>query len=137
MPNVEISYGDFFDRYTILLVKLDQLPSIQHVNLEKELVSYRAELSELDIPDSISQTIDDLHQVNKSIWIEMNKFYELASTLNPTNGNLVQLTIDITALNQKRAFLKREIDQVFVSTFSEEKSYFADSGQVLINREES
>lgn len=137
MPKVEIAYGDFFDRYTILLVKLDQLPSIQHANLENELVSYRAELSELDIPDSISQTVGELHDVNKTIWVEMNKFYELSSTSNLTNGDLVQLTIDITALNQKRAFLKREIDKVFGSKFSEEKSYFADSGQILINRAEN
>jgi hypothetical protein len=67
----------------------------------------------------------------------MNKFYELASTTNATSGNLVQLTIQITALNQQRAFLKRQIDQVFDSSFSEEKSYFSDSTQILLDGQET
>lgn len=137
MPRVEISYGDFFDRYTILLVKRDRLPSSQHVNLENELESYRAELSRLEISGRIEKVIEDLHHVNKSIWDEMNKLYELASNSKPASGDLVQLTIDITALNQRRAFLKREIDISFVSVFSEEKSYFSDSDQLLIDRKES
>jgi hypothetical protein len=137
LPKVEISFGYFFDRYTILLVKVDRLPSSQHANLENELVSYRAELSRLDIPASISKEISDLQFVNREIWDNMNKFYELASTTNATSGNLVQLTIQITALNQQRAFLKRQIDQVFDSSFSEEKSYFSDSTQILLDGQET
>jgi hypothetical protein len=137
LPKVDISYGDFFDRYTILLVKVDRLPSSQHANLKNELVSYRAELSKLDIPVEISKEVDDLQVVNRQIWDSMNKFYELASTETVTNQNLVQITKHITALNQRRAFLKRQIDQVFDSPFSEEKSYFSDSRQILINGQEA
>jgi hypothetical protein len=55
------------------------------------------------------------------IWHLMESLYAITQ---PQNSQYVELTLEITKLNQKRAFIKKKIDQLSDSTLTEAKSYF-------------
>lgn len=129
MPEVNISFGDFFDRWSILKVKQRKLEATQLNNVEQELKGYESILEKsIASLAIIGDLANELLLCNERIWDSMSELYETAKS---PSRELSDLTLLITQLNQQRAFIKRSIDLAMHSDFHEEKSYFTNANEVL------
>jgi hypothetical protein len=127
MPHVEVSHGELVDKWTILEIKSVQLLDIEQLmNVKREMNAMSPAIQEFI--GSISQLHKDLFETNLMIWNLMNDLYNKDDS---HGSQYVALTIDITKFNQKRSFIKKEIDQFCKSDFSEAKSYFENRNQVI------
>ena len=127
MPQVEVSHGELVDKWTILEIKSTQLVSIEQLkNVEREMNAMSPAIQQFISP--ISSLHKDLFDTNLRIWHLMDDLYSKDESFG---NEYVKITIEITKFNQKRSFIKREIDRVCKSNFSEAKSYFEDEDQVM------
>jgi hypothetical protein len=129
MPRVEVSFGELMDKYSILEIKRVKLSEAsQRAMVEKELLSLEKDVRVALQNEAVAKIAAELTKVNLEIWLLMDNLYSLdAPSLEYT-----ELTWDITIQNQKRAFLKRQIDSEMDSPFSEEKSFFSQTSQRIV-----
>jgi len=128
MPKVEVSFGELMDKVTILEIKLEMLSSSeQKKTVALELFTLGEQTSEILAVASLRKVVDELREVNLLIWKLMDKLYDL----HEPSAEYADLTWDITRQNQRRAFLKKEIDATLGSRFSEEKSFFSKVDQIV------
>jgi hypothetical protein len=123
-PNIPISWGELFDKRTILQIKLknlktksalknvkteyDQLNTIFNKNFSKNL--------------NAKKLISDLKKVNKKLWNiedlirdkERNKAFD---------KDFIKLARSVYFSNDDRSRIKRTINETFGSELIEEKSY--------------
>jgi hypothetical protein len=122
MPNIEISNGELADKWTIIQIKISMLNNQDQLQeLAKEALCLKPFVAELSQNSKVSLLIEELRETNQIIWNLMEKLYELHLKMN---AEYVQLTLDITHFNQKRAFQKKEIDILSKSNLKEAKSFF-------------
>ena len=127
MPQVEVSHGELVDKWTILEIKNEQLVDTEQLkNIQREMNAMSPAIQEFI--GSIPQLHKDLFETNLVIWNLMNELYKKDDS---HGSQYVTLTIEITKFNQKRSFIKKEIDLFCKSDFSEAKSYFEDCNQVV------
>lgn len=109
---IPISVGDFLDRYTILKIKSNyKLP------VQKELEHYVEKLKEL--PSTANIYIDILHSINLQLWhIEDKK--RRGGRYTEHYSDLSTLTCQ---LNDLRHFVKKQIDELYNSDITEQKSH--------------
>ena len=127
MPLIEVSHGELVDKWTILEIKKEQLVDLNQLkNVKREMDALRPAIN-LFI-SSVLSLHKDLLETNLKIWNLMDNLYKL----DESSGNeYVNITINITKFNQKRSFIKKEIDKLCKSDFSEAKSYFENEDQVV------
>ena len=132
MPFVEISNGELADKWTILEIKSTLLKNPNQLN-NLSIESSRLEplVKALFANSEVRSLITQLKDTNMIIWNLMEKLYELNINMKSEN---VALTIEITEFNQKRAFLKKEIDALSQSSFTEAKSFFENPAFVIKKR---
>jgi hypothetical protein len=129
MPLVEISNGELADKWTIIQIKTGLLVNPDQLkNLSIEASRLEPLVNELSANAEVQSLISRLKDTNLVIWNLMEKLYELHSDLN---ASYLSLTIEITEYNQKRAFLKKEIDTLSKSSFTEAKSFFENAAFVI------
>jgi hypothetical protein len=128
MPKVEVSFGELMDKVTILEIKLEMLSTEdQKKTVALELSSLVEQASEILAVASLGEVVEELRKVNLLIWELMDELYGLHEPSSEYAG----LTWDITIQNQRRAFLKKEIDVTMGFKFSEEKSFFSKVDQII------
>ena len=129
MPFVEVSNGELADKWTIIEIKTALLLNPDQLkNLSIEASGLEPMIMELKANSSVRLLIAQLKETNLVIWKLMEKLYELHADIDST---YLWLSIEITEYNQKRAFLKKEIDALSQSSFSEAKSFFENPGFII------
>lgn len=129
MPRVEVSNGELLDKWTILQIKLERLKDVHQLdNVTRELASLESEVNLVSLNEKVMTIRGSLFSINLDIWDLMEKIYLKG---NSSDAEYLQLTLEITILNQKRAFAKKAIDIESRSLLSESKSFFEDSDKVL------
>jgi hypothetical protein len=129
MPLVEVSNGELADKWTIIEIKAALLVNPDQLkNLSIEASSLEPMIAELKENSNVQLLIAQLKETNLVIWNLMEKLYELHANMDST---YLSLSIEITEYNQKRAFLKKEIDALSQSLFSEAKSFFENPAFVI------
>lgn len=123
---VEIAPGELIDKITILEIKLDEIRD------EAKLANIRHELAiltdvlrrEVAPTDDLARLTADLKSVNAELWrIEDNiRDQERAKTFG---AEFVALARSVYRTNDRRAALKRQINELLSSKIIEEKSYAA------------
>jgi hypothetical protein len=120
MITIPISIGEFYDRYTILLLKSRLITDKNKlVNINKEL-DYYTKLK-LDHPIA-SEYVDNLLIVNQKIWqaeeiLRQNHF-------NCTyNEEFDKAALTAFTYNDVRLKIKKQINIKYQSDITEEKSY--------------
>jgi hypothetical protein len=130
VPKVEVSFGEVADKWTILEIKVERLVDESQIrNVINEKLGLQETVDELIAVPGVPEQLDKLLATNRTIWDQMDEIYELKKT----GPRYSDLTFEITVENQRRAFLKREIDRLMNSEFHEEKSYFVKPNQVVID----
>jgi len=121
---VEVSFGEFLDKITILEIKSDKIkdPDKLH-NVEKELDLLRGVWSASPVSRSdISALMKDLKRVNEALW-EIEDKIRLKESVQTFDGEFVALARSVYKANDERAAIKRELNRVLGSNLVEEKSY--------------
>ena len=123
-PLIPISWGELFDKITILQIKLENLKdknAIKNVKIEYEKLN--SIFNEVFFENTIAnQLIIDLKLINEKLWNiedlirdkERNKVF---------NKEFIELARKVYITNDKRSRIKRKINETFGSELVEEKSY--------------
>ena len=123
-PLVPISWGELFDKITILQIKLEKLTSKNALNnvgrefkqLQSILIKY--------FPNSIEakQLEVELKQINQQLWDIEDNIRDKERNRS-FDDEFIQLARSVYIINDERSRIKRKINDIFGSEFVEEKSY--------------
>ena len=123
-PLTPISWGELIDKITILEIKQINIKSISALsNINKEL-GYLSEI--VKNSDGVSELITELKQqlldVNKRLWQVEDEIRD-KELKQEFDRIFIELARKVYRLNDERAKLKKDINQVLKSELVEEKSY--------------
>jgi hypothetical protein len=118
---IPVSIGELIDKITILEIKLEHLQAEALQNVERELELLREVLAAtgLVIDPELRQ---QLATINRSLWRIEDDIREL-ERLGSFGAEFVDLARSIYRSNDRRAQLKRQINQRHGSLIVEEKGY--------------
>ncbi len=121
--NLEISYGEAFDRLSILEIKQTQIQdSAKQVHIQRELQAYKP-LQDLYQTPTYFLFYKLLRFVNQSIWDDTN----IVKQLHVQDHNYAIFAARIFDSNQYRFRLKTILNQLHNDTIQEQKSYATES----------
>tara|TARA_B100001250_G_scaffold104871_1_gene88487 strand:+ start:77 stop:472 length:396 start_codon:yes stop_codon:yes gene_type:complete len=123
---IDVSPGELIDKITILQIKADKIQDIsklENVNKELELLTNSLHQS-VKITNELKLIMDQLQQVNETLWVIEDKI-RLHETSRKFDTDFIELARAVYKENDKRANLKRKINNALGSELIEEKSYSA------------
>lgn len=121
---VEIAVGELIDKITILEIKQARITdSAKMRNVQTELKSLTM-ACDAAVPDSqeLRELTNQLKRINESLWDIEDKIRrcEQQQDFGP---HFIELARSVYRSNDQRALLKRQINQLLGSQWSEEKEY--------------
>jgi hypothetical protein len=115
---IEVSNGEIVDKFTILEIKLDNSTDVEKTNsIQKELSYLKPIVDQFDIPKSL---IDSLREVNKKLW-DIEDSLRICESKFQFDDDFIQLARLVYYTNDRRFQLKKEVNNITNSHFSEEK----------------
>ena len=124
LPTIEVSWGELIDRITILEIKEQRLTSPAAVgNVRNELASLMRVFGTLTpVPVGLDSLKRELKAINEALWdIENRTRAKEAAKL--FDDEFIALTRSVYQNNDKRAGIKRRINELLNSGLVEEKQY--------------
>ena len=118
-----VSLGELIDKITILEIKQIHMTGIKLKNVDKELKLLRKTLQDKNLDIDIN-LINNLKEVNKNLW-EIEDNIRIKEASQKFDKEFVQLARSVYKENDKRACIKKDINQKYNSELIEEKSYNA------------
>jgi hypothetical protein len=117
---IEVSTGEVADKISILVIKNEKIrDTTQLANVQKELSalveSFPAEIL-------IDKLYTELSVINFQLWRIEDNIRE-KERLGEFDAEFIQLARDVYFTNDRRAFIKKEINIKYGSDIIEEKSY--------------
>ncbi len=123
-PLAPVSWGELVDKITILEIKAQRITrEPAAANIGRELALLRERLA-LDAAAEAAMTAsrDALRQVNEELW-DVEDALRVAEAAEDFGERFVALARSVYRLNDRRAALKRRINETLGSEIIEEKSY--------------
>lgn len=124
MVSVPISFGELFDKITILRIKSELIRNPEKLlNIKTELAALSSAAKEYvpDTPD-VSDLVETLYTINRRLWdIEDGK--RDAERRKVFDADFIELARQVYIQNDRRADIKRQINLALGSAIIEEKSY--------------
>ena len=119
--HVPISIGELIDKITILEIKKDKLKNLKLKNILKELSFLRAvlEKNSIFIPDKI---FFQLKSINLKLWDIEDKI-RIKEKNKEFDSEFIKLARSVYLNNDRRSETKKELNIMFNSEITEEKSY--------------
>ena len=123
-PKIPISWGELFDKITILQIKNENLTSqvaLKNVELElKQLQTILIKKISKDV--EIKQLEIELKKINEKLWGIEDRIRDKERTSSFDN-EFIQLARSVYITNDERSRIKKRINETFGSELVEEKSY--------------
>ena len=121
---VPISLGELVDKMTILKIKSQRIQDPAKVaNVRNELALLAAARARFSIPDQAMQHLKaDLMQTNEMLWDIEDRIRDCERDKN-FGPEFVELARSVYRTNDRRAAIKRQINDLAGSSIVEEKSY--------------
>ena len=116
-----ISLGELIDKITILEIKQVFMTGIKLNNVDKELKLLKNLIQDKNLEIDID-LINNLKEVNKNLW-EIEDNIRIKESNQKFDKEFIQLARSVYKENDKRASIKKEINQKYDSELVEEKSY--------------
>ena len=121
---IEVAAGDLIDRLTILELKAERIRDIPKLeNINAELATLRlAFVASIEPSPALDTLTEELRRINTLLWDVEDEIRgcERAGDLGP---RFVALARQVCKQNDRRAAVKRQINELVGSRFREEKSY--------------
>jgi hypothetical protein len=123
---VEVAAGELLDKITILEIKEAKFTEAAKLaNVRAELATLRAARdANLAATPEIERAVDGLREVNRHLW-EIEDEIREHERQKDFGARFVELARAVYKTNDRRAALKREINDLTGSRLREEKSYAA------------
>ena len=123
---VEVAAGELLDKITILEIKEAKFTDATKLaNVRAELETLRAARDgNLPSTEDIERAVDGLRAVNRQLW-EIEDEIRECERQKDFGERFVELARAVYKTNDRRAALKREINDLTGSRLKEEKSYTA------------
>jgi hypothetical protein len=116
---VPVSLGELIDKITILEIKTEKITRLEALrNIKKELDALRR----VCVPEIEPHLVKELKQVNEDIW-NFEDEIRMCEREKDFGDSFVGVTRSVHLLNEKRAEIKRNINNRYNSDIKEEKSY--------------
>ena len=124
MIEVQISYGELFDKISILEIKKNKLTKNEDlIKINYELTLLQKKLNVLKINSSlISKLSQNLQDVNLKLWNIEDEIREKERN-KEFDDEFIRLARDVYITNDERAKIKNEINSKLNSKVFEVKSY--------------
>ena len=116
-----VSLGELIDKITILEIKQIHMTGIKLKNVDKELKLLRKILQDENLEIDID-LINNLKEVNNNLW-EIEDNIRIKESNQEFDKEFIELARSVYKENDKRASIKKEINQKYNSDLVEEKSY--------------
>ena len=125
-PHVPVSWGELIDKITILEIKAARLTSATALqNVRNELAQLTEKTLPLgDMAPQVAPLKADLTRVNEALWEIEDKIRDKEAA-KAFDAEFIELARSVYVTNDKRAALKRQINQLLASELVEEKGYAA------------
>ena len=121
---VPVSPGELIDKITILEIKAERIADpAKLVNVRHQLTLLEGVRDEaLAGSAKLTALADDLRSVNSVLW-DIEDDIRACEATKDFGSRFIELARSVYRTNDKRAALKKEIDELFGSAITEEKSY--------------
>ncbi len=123
-PLIPISFGELFDKLTILQIKLENLQdknALKNVKTEYNQLHLIYDNNFLEHKNAKS-LLADLKRINVKLWDLEDKIRN--KERNKTfDKEFIELARSVYITNDERSLIKRNINEIFGSEIIEEKSY--------------
>src|SRR5262249_36226809 len=121
---VEIAPGELIDKITILEIKRERMADAAKLrNVQDELaVLSKAHAQALSGSAALPQLTADLKAVNEALW-EIEDEIRLCERQSDFGPRFIELARSVYRQNDRRAALKRQINELLGSKLVEEKAY--------------
>ena len=116
-----ISIGELIDKITILEIKQIYMTGIKLKNIKKEMKLLKKILQDENLEINID-LIKNLKNINKKLW-EIEENIRIKESKQEFDEEFIKLARSVYIENDKRASIKKEINQKYNSNLVEEKSY--------------
>lgn len=121
---IEVGAGELIDKITILKIKTDRMmdpAKLRNVKHELDVLS-RARAENLHQSTELDRLEDELRKVNEALWVIEDdiRACEAARDFGP---KFIELARSVYIQNDKRAMIKKSINELCGSSIVEEKSY--------------
>ena len=116
-----ISIGELIDKITILEIKQIYMTGIKLKNINKEMKLLKNILQDKNLEINID-LIKNHKKINKKLW-EIEDNIRIKESKQEFDGEFIKLARSVYIENDKRASIKKEINQKYNSDLVEEKSY--------------
>ncbi|MFQ5598170.1 MAG: DUF6165 family protein [Nitrospiria bacterium] len=122
----EISPGELFDKITILEIKAKKISEgRKRTNVEKELrILTEIRHRNIDISIELAPLIEELKTVNEKLWTIEDDIRD-CERRKDFDQAFVELARSVYLSNDRRAGIKKKINELLNSNLFEEKSYQA------------
>jgi vacuolar-type H+-ATPase subunit I/STV1 len=123
-PKIPISWGELFDKITILQIKLENITSKNALeNVEQELKKLQSILTQYCLKTmETTQLEGELRQINQQLWDIEDQIRDKERN-SSFDDEFIQLARSVYITNDERSRIKRKINDMFGSELVEEKSY--------------
>ncbi len=121
---VEISPGELIDKITILEIKIERISDadkLGNVRIEWETLT-QARDDHITPSAELEKLAGDLKTVNEALW-DIEDDIRDCERASDFSQKFIELARSVYITNDKRAALKREINELLGSRLVEEKSY--------------
>lgn len=125
-PQLPVSWGEVFDKLTILQIKTEKLHDAdKRANVERERTEIEKVVGQLQrFPAGLPNLLHQLKDINSQLW-EVEDGKRDCERRQCFDDSFVQLARKVYFGNDQRAAIKRKINEVLGSALVEEKSYLA------------
>ena len=118
-----ISVGELIDKITILEIKQKHsVTDQQQTNVSRELALLTEIANGLQLSDHVQELKGLLYEVNQALWY-IEDFKRQCESNNDFGSTFVDAARQVYIKNDRRAALKRKINEVTGSSIVEEKIY--------------
>jgi hypothetical protein len=121
---IAVSLGEFIDKLTILEIKQQRIhDAAKRGNVERELASLRQSwLASKYADTAIDDLKNDLRAVNEQLWVIEDRIRKREAAAD-FGDEFIRLARAVYLHNDRRAAIKRAINERLGSALVEEKSY--------------
>jgi len=120
----EISAGEFFDKLSILEIKLNKIKDLvllNEVKKEYEILN-ESKNKNINFSKEIEILYKDLKEINEKLW-KIEDEIRLCEKNSDFKDKFIQLSRDVYFTNDKRSKTKSEINKILASNIIEIKQY--------------
>ena len=120
----EISAGEFFDKLSILEIKLNKIKDLvllNEVKKEYEILN-ETKNNNINFSKEIEILYKDLKEINEKLW-KIEDEIRLCEKNSDFKDKFIQLSRDVYFTNDKRSKTKSEINKILGSNIIEIKQY--------------